>query len=73
MAKLKASSGLSHEIFKTSLRRVSLISYDMTTSIRFCLSYVPLKWAFNMNIISIKKTSLTWTLLMTLRVRAIVL
>ena len=35
-----------------------VISYDMTTSVRFCLSYDPLKWdsiAFNMNIISIRK------------------
>ena len=35
------------------------ISYEMTTSVRFCLlSYDPLKWdfiAFKMNIISIRK------------------
>ena len=34
------------------------ISYEMTTSVTFCLSYNPLKWdfiAFKMNIISIRK------------------
>ena len=32
--------------------------YEMTTSVRFCLSYDPLKWdfiAFKLNIISLKK------------------
>ena len=35
-----------------------VISYEMTTSVRFCLSYDPLKWdfiAFKMNIISLRK------------------
>ena len=48
----------SSEIYETSLRRVSLIPYEMTTSVRFCLSYDPLKWdcfAFKMNITSISK------------------
>ena len=41
-----------------SLRRVSKISYEMTTSVSVCLSYVPLNWdfiAFKMNIISKRK------------------
>ena len=28
------------QIYKTRLRRVSLMSYDMTTSVRFCLSII---------------------------------
>ena len=47
----------SYEIYETSLQRVSTISYEMTTSVRFCLTYNPLKWdfiAFKMNIISIR-------------------
>ena len=40
----------SYEIYEMSLRRVSKISYEisyeMTTSVRFCLSYDPLKWDF---------------------------
>ena len=47
-----------YEIYETSLRRVSSVSYVMTTSVRFCLSYDPLKWnftAFKTNIISIRK------------------
>ena len=46
----------SYEIYETSLQQVS--SYEMTTSVRFCLSYDPLKLdfiAFKMNIISIRK------------------
>ena len=49
---------ISYEIYETSLRRVSQFSYEMTTSVRFCLSYDPLKWdiiAFKMHIISIRK------------------
>ena len=45
---------ISYEIDETSIRRVSSISYEMTTWVRFCLSYDPLKWdfiAFKMNII----------------------
>ena len=67
---------ISYEIYETSLRRVSLISYEMTTSVRFCLSYVPLKWdffAFKMIIISIRNALLTRTLSMTLCLRAKVL
>ena len=30
---------ISFEIYETSLRRVSYISYEMTSSVRFCLSY----------------------------------
>ena len=37
---------ISYEIYETSLRRVSYISYEMTTSVRFCLSYDPLKVYF---------------------------
>ena len=36
-----------------------VISYEMTTSVRFCLSYDRLKWdfiAFKMDIISLKCT-----------------
>ena len=45
----------------------------MTTRVRFCLLYDPLKWdfiAFKMNIISIRNALLTPTLTMRLRVRA---
>ena len=35
------TSDISFEIYETSLRRVSYISYEMTTSVRFCLSYDP--------------------------------
>ena len=37
---------ISYEIYETSLWRVSQISYEMTTCVRFCLSYDPLKWDF---------------------------
>ena len=37
---------ISYEIYETSLRRVSQISYEMTTSVRFCLSYDSFKWGF---------------------------
>ena len=37
---------VSHELYETSLRRVSFISYETTTSVRFCLSYDPLKLGF---------------------------
>ena len=37
---------ISYEIYETSLRRVSLISYEMTTSASFRLLYDPLKWDF---------------------------
>ena len=50
-----------------------VISYEMTTSVRFSLLYDSLKWDFNafkMNIISIRNALLTWTLSMTLHVRA---
>ena len=51
---------ISYEIYETSLRRVSLISYEMTTSssVRFCLSYDHLKLNFidiKINIIIIRK------------------
>ena len=61
------------EIYETRLRLVSLITYGMTTSVRFYLSYDPLKLDFvdfKMNIISRKKALLIRTLSMTLRVRA---
>ena len=35
---------LSYDIYETSLQRVLYISYEMTTSIRFFLSYDVLKW-----------------------------
>ena len=47
---------ISYEIYETSLRQ---ISYEMTTSIRFCFSHDLLKWdfiAFKMKIISIRKS-----------------
>ena len=66
---------ISYEIPETSLRRVSHISYKMTTSVRFCLSYdplngilSPLKWHY-----FIKKRNFIRTLSMTLRVCAKVL
>ena len=31
---------ISYEIYETSLRRVSSISYKMNTSVGFCLSYI---------------------------------
>ena len=37
---------ISYEIYETSLRRVSQISYKMTMSVRFCLSYDSLKLDF---------------------------
>ena len=37
---------ISYEVNETSLWRVSKISYEMTTSIRFCFSYDPLKMGF---------------------------
>ena len=37
---------ISYEICETRLRRVSIISYEMPTSVRFCLSYDPLKQDF---------------------------
>ena len=49
---------ISYEIYETSLWRVFINSHEMTTSVRFCLSYDPLKWdfiAFKMNIISKRK------------------
>ena len=51
---------ISYEIYEKSILRVSEISYEMTTSIRFCLLYDPLQWdfiAFKMNNISIRKCS----------------
>ena len=65
--------GIYQEIYETRLRLVSLITYGMTTSVRFYLSYDPLKLDFvdfKMNIISRKKALLIRTLSMTLRVRA---
>ena len=49
---------ISYKIYETSLRRISSISYEMTTSVRFCLSYDPFKWdfiAFKVNIISTRQ------------------
>ena len=49
---------ISYEIYETSLRRVSLISYEMITRIRSCLSFDPFKWdfiAYKINIISARK------------------
>ena len=53
---------ISYEIYETSLRRVSWISYEMTTSVRLCLSYDCLKWdfiAFKVDIISIENITLS--------------
>ena len=52
------------------------ISYEMTTSVRFCLSYDPLKMdftAFKMSFISVRNALLTRTLSTTLGLRAKVL
>ena len=49
---------ISYEVYETSLRRVLLSSYEMTTSVRFYLSYDPLKRdfiAFKMNIVLRRK------------------
>ena len=49
---------ISYEIYETSLRRVSKIANEMTTSVNICLSYDALKCDFialKMNIISIRK------------------
>ena len=49
---------ISYENYETNLRRVSKISYEMATSVKFCLSYDHLKWefiAFIMMIISLRK------------------
>ena len=49
---------ISYTIYETGLRRVSYFLYEMTMSVRFRLSYVPLNWdliAFWMNIVSIRK------------------
>ena len=67
---------ISYEIYETNLRRVSSISYEMITSVRFCLSYDPLKGnfiVFKMNIMSIRKRIVDTDVLITLRVRAKVL
>ena len=45
---------ISYEIYETRQRLVSYISYEMTTPVRFCLSYDSLKWNFIAFIISIK-------------------
>ena len=37
---------ISYEIYETSLRRVAYISYEMSTSVRFCLSYDRFKLDF---------------------------
>ena len=49
-----------YEVYKTSLQKVSYIWYEMTMSVRFCLSYDPLKWhfiAFKMKNISRRKSN----------------
>ena len=46
-----------YEIYETSPRRVSYISYEISTSVRFSLLYDSLKWdsiAFKIDIISIR-------------------
>ena len=53
-----------YEIYETSLRRVSYISYEMTTSVRFCLSYDRFKLDFivyKVDIISIENATLSRT------------
>ena len=52
---------ISYEIYETSLRRVS---YEMTMSVRFCLSYYCFKWGFialKDDIISIENITLSRT------------
>ena len=47
-----------YEIYETSLRRVSYISHEMTTRVRFGLSYGPLKSdfiVFKLDIVSRRK------------------
>ena len=51
-----------YEIYETSLRRVSYISYEMITSVRFCLSYDRFKLDFivyKVDIISIENATLS--------------
>ena len=41
---------ISYESYVTSLRRVSWIPYEMTTSVRFCLSYAKMlcnEWSYD--------------------------
>ena len=56
---------ISYEIYETSLCRVSKISYEMTTSVRFCLSYdsfiLKLIAFSKVNIISIENAMLSQT------------
>ena len=50
-----------------------VISYEMTTSVKFCLLYDPLKWyfiVFKMNIILERNRIVVSTLSMALRLRA---
>ena len=59
-----------------SLRQVSYISFEMATSVRFRLSYDPLKWnfsAFKTNIISKRKRIVDTDIINVIRVRAKVL
>ena len=61
---------MSYEIHETSLWRVSKIPYEMTTSVRFCLSDDYLKWdfiAFKVDIISIENITVFMDGIMTLR------
>ena len=63
---------ISYETYETSLWRVSQNSYEMTTSVKFCLSYDRFKLdfiVFKVNIISIENTLVT-DAVMTLHVRA---
>ena len=67
---------ISYEMYETSLWRVSYISYEMSMSVRFCLSYDH----FKMNFISYKVGNcstenawLTWNVVVTLLVPAKVL
>ena len=67
---------ISNEIYETSLWRVSYISYEMTTSVKFCLSHDPLKWdfiSFKVIITPIRQRIADRTLSMTLCIRAKVL
>ena len=59
---------ISYEIYVMSLWRVS-IPYEITTNVRFCLSYDPLKWdfiTFKINIVLIRKGFVAGTLSMML-------
>ena len=60
---------ISYEVYETSLRRVSQISYEMTMSVRFCLPYDRFKLGFIVFKVDITRNVVT-DVVMTLHVRA---